>query len=339
MKQKVTVADIAERVGLSKSAVAKVLLNNRSTIRVSRENAEKIRKLAEEMEYRPNTAARALRSGRSGMLGLVLGGLQSPFFSEFAERMLELADAQGRRLIVCPVLWGTERERAALDSLIRSNVDGILLKTGLFQNAPELAKEYAKYGIPIVTEGESHPDFSSVSADFRTGMRELFLAIRHQKIAPPALAANDHSSSVLEAYFSCCREFSVEPRLFRFLAYNDPDLDRCAAEISSAGIRRLLVCSDHYALKLMSRFGRAEFRIPEDIAIASIGGTIASSYANPPLTVIDQHISRLAELQMQELLAKLGGDSEIRHLRIPTELVIRESFPIDKDFKTPPGNR
>ena len=328
MKQTVTVSDIAERVGLSKSAVAKVLLNNRSTIRVSRENAERIRKVAAEMEYRPNTAARALRSGRSGMLGLVVGGLQSPFFSEFAERALELADAQGWRLLVSPVLWGADREQAALDSLIRSNADGILLKTGLFQARPELAEQYAKCGTPIVTDGESHPGFSSVTADIRSGMRGLFLAAHRKGVRSLALAANERSARALDAYLFCCEEFAFQPELFRFRAYDNPDIDRCAAEIRRSGVRHLLVCSDHYALKFMSRFGRAGIRIPDEIAVASIGGTIASSYANPPLTVIDQNISRLVELQMQELLAQLGGDSAIRHHLVPTGLVTRESFPV-----------
>lgn len=158
IKQNVTVFDIAERVGLSKSEVAKVLLNNRSTIRASRENAERIRKVAAEMEYRPNTA----------------------------ERALELADAQRRRLPVSPVLRGADREQAALDSLIRPNADGILLKTGLFQARPEPVEQYAKCGIPIVTDGESHPGFSSVTENIRSGMRALF---------PAADRITTHSSS------------------------------------------------------------------------------------------------------------------------------------------------
>lgn len=85
-KEKVTVADIARRVGMSKSAVAKVLHDNRSTIRVGKEKAELIRKVADEMHYRPNTVARALRSGRTGLLGIVLGGLQSPILRNLPNR-------------------------------------------------------------------------------------------------------------------------------------------------------------------------------------------------------------------------------------------------------------
>ena len=327
-KEKVTVADIARRVGMSKSAVAKVLHDNRSTIRVWKEKAELIRKVADEMHYRPNTVARALRSGRTGLLGIVLGGLQSPYFAEFAEQAMEIAEARGRRLIVSPVRWGVEREQAALDSLLRNNVDGVILKTGLFSVRPELAESYFDCGTPIVLSLETHPLYSAQGEDVASGMRELFHAMRRSGIADLAMAVNDRSDARREAYLACCSEFGVAPRLFRFRSYDQPSLKVCADEIVEAGVKHLLVCSDHYALRLLSLLGAAGLRIPEDIAIASIGGTTASSYANPPLTVIDQNIRLQAEVLLDLLLERIEGSPEIRHRLVPTRLVARKSFPL-----------
>ena len=330
----VTLEDIAKKTGVSKAAVAKVVLNNRSNVRVGKEKTELIRKVAEEMGYRPNAIAQALRRGKSRMIGVLIGGLNSPFFTEILEHTERIASRNGYQVLMVPVQWGTERELKALDTLCSTRVDGILVYTGLVSSQPETLRNYA--GTPIIP----YPGRYEIEVDFKNGMKEFFLRLRENGISELTYLDNTEVPKKKEAYLECCREFGISSDVISFDGTDEASVLTAAEEILRRNCRNLLVCSDHYAIRLVSRLGVLGKRIPDEIRIASIGGTRAGIFCcNPPLAVIDQQPEKMAETFMKMLFDFLAGGKQKQAVRIVSTFRPGESFPLGRQVKTTNKNR
>jgi LacI family transcriptional regulator len=93
-KNPTTIKDIAAKVGVSATTVSMVL-NNPETPRVSKERRRQVLKACEELDYRPNFAARMLQKKESNIIGLTVESLKNPFFSELAQGVVQRAKELG----------------------------------------------------------------------------------------------------------------------------------------------------------------------------------------------------------------------------------------------------
>ncbi len=97
MADKVTALDVAERAGVSRSAVSRVFTPGAS---VSKRTADKVRTAADALGYRPNVLARSLITGRSRIIGLVVAYLENQFYPEAIERLSKALQAKGYHVLV-----------------------------------------------------------------------------------------------------------------------------------------------------------------------------------------------------------------------------------------------
>ena len=114
MKPKPTIKDIALAAKVSAGAVS-LALNNRSG--VSEKTRRKIKKIAQKMDYRPNSAAKRLIGQPSHTTGLILRNIADPFFPELALGVEEKATEMGYSLLLCNTNGTLEKEKQALDAL------------------------------------------------------------------------------------------------------------------------------------------------------------------------------------------------------------------------------
>ncbi len=327
----VTLDDIARKTGVSKAAVAKVILNNRSNVRVGREKTDLIRKVAAEMGYRPNTIAQSLRSGRSHMIGVVTGGLESPYFSEILEHAERVAAEHGFQVLIVPVQWGSERELNAVDTLYGNRVDGIFLSTGLYERNPDALKKYE--GIPIVPE----PGMSDILMDYHTGMQELFDALVQSEVESLSFLTNSEVAEKETAYLACCKAYSIPAEILRFESKTSGSLEESVDRIVRRKIRNILVCSDHYAMLLIHALGERNVRVPEDVRVVSIGGTKAGRFYNPSLASISQKIREFSEAKLQMLFDRIQGSKTPCFITIKTTFLPGRSFPLVEKRETRPN--
>ena len=107
MTRKITSLDVAERAGVSQSAVSRVFTPGAS---VSKKMADKVRKAADELGYRPNVLARSLITGRTRIIGLVVASLDNMFYPDALERLSNSLQAEGYHI---PVFMARGRGAAA----------------------------------------------------------------------------------------------------------------------------------------------------------------------------------------------------------------------------------
>src|SRR5690625_77075 len=100
MKKKVLIKDIAAAADVSSALVSYVLNNKAEEARVSAQTAERIRKIAKEMNYQPNQVAKSLKSGKSFSIGLIVTDISNPFFGRLAKTIEEESNRRGYTVIV-----------------------------------------------------------------------------------------------------------------------------------------------------------------------------------------------------------------------------------------------
>ena len=124
---KITIKDIAAAVGVSPATVS-LVLNNRPS-RIAEETKERIKKTAEELGYKPNSAAVLLKTQRSYTLGLLIPEICNDYYGKYAKGMEDACQAKGWSTFFCTTNNNPEKERQYIETLHAKNVDGLSIIT------------------------------------------------------------------------------------------------------------------------------------------------------------------------------------------------------------------
>lgn len=146
MKKKVTIRDIADAVGYSKTTVSRYL--NGQTHMMSTQTAERIKNVIDLMDYQPSDLARSLKTKRSYTVGIVISDISSPFASSVVVGSGEVLEEHGYVPLFINCHEEAEREESAIASLTRKGVDGLIVNTTSPDN--DFLYDYVLKGIPIV---------------------------------------------------------------------------------------------------------------------------------------------------------------------------------------------
>ena len=182
MNEKITSLDVARRAGVSQSAVSRVF----SGASASKSTTAKVRKAAEELRYRPNPLARAMITGKSRIIGLVVAYLDNQYYPIALERLSASLQAKGYHILVFLASNAEQDISKVMQELLDYRVDGIITASVAISN--DLTAQCAGEGIPLVmfNRGQDGSGISSVtSANVVGGRRvaEFLLAGGHRRIA------------------------------------------------------------------------------------------------------------------------------------------------------------
>ena len=144
---KVTLRDIADIMGMTPATISKALRDGND---ISAATRDKVKKVAEELGYRPNILARSLVQRRSYMLGVVVPNLRISFFSEVTRGIYERARERGYESIIMVNDESTENEERNLEFLSGLGVDGILIDAVPGEHNNPVFKRLLRRGIPFV---------------------------------------------------------------------------------------------------------------------------------------------------------------------------------------------
>jgi DNA-binding LacI/PurR family transcriptional regulator len=331
--------DVAARAGVSIKTVSNVV---NGYVHVAPETRARVQSAIDELGYRPNVAARQLRSGRSGVIALALPELQSPYFAEVAGLIVQAAERRSWTVLIDQTDGQAERERNLVAGLRRHAIDGLIFSP-LALAGEELAR--GRGDTPMVLLGERiwHGPADHVAIDNTVAAAD---ATRHlaelgrRRIA--AIGAQDWPSAVtshqrLAGYRAALGEAG--------LAYH-PGL---VAEVQSfhradgaAAMARLLALpeppdavfcfNDLLALGAIRTLLERGVRIPAEVAVAGFDDIEDGRFSTPTLTTIAPDTASIAQIAVDLLAERLGEASEPpREVKVGHRLVVRESSgrPID----------
>jgi len=296
----------------------------------------RIRKLAQEMGYVPNTAAQGLRTRTTRTFGLIISSTTNPIFARMVLAVEQRCHELGYDLLLAHTHNLPEREEQAIVRMLARRVDGILISP-VYRLSQE-AKAYQELrtrNTPVVILGHLAPfcaGFAHVEADDLHGSQavtEHLLSLGHRRIAFLAgPLASPWTSERLEGYRRALREAGIEPEdqlVFQAGRTVDDGL-AAAAQLLSEGCQATAIqaVNDPVAVGAMRGFQQQGLCVPQDISIAGFGNVLLGENAPVALTTVRQPKYTLAMAavdSMQELLK--GGAPASR--RMPTALLVRES--------------
>lgn len=194
--ESVTIIDVAREAGVSKSAAARVLARNGSASEATR---KKVIEAADRLGYRPNHLARAMKSGTTKTIGVVLPDVAIPFFSAVLRGVADTARAAGFEVIVSNTDNDADIEARSLEILAEQRVDGIAIAP-VFQEKPDAISRLEQEGMPLVLLDRRMPGLRHlplVSVDHADATEQAVRALAdlgHRRIALVTEARQDRSA-------------------------------------------------------------------------------------------------------------------------------------------------
>ncbi len=336
---KVTSAEVAARAGVSQSAVSRVFTPGASA---SKKTVEKVRKAAEELGYRPNSLARAMVSGKSRIIGLVVAYLENHFYPEALEKLSNALQEKGYHVLVFMASRTAGDVDDVVEEILDYQVDGII--TASVAMSSELTDRCRKAGVPMVLFNRSQdgPGLSSVTSNNVAGGRkvaEFLLAGGHQRIGYIAGWEGASTQRDREAGFVARLAeagqglFAREVGDFHF----DKAQDAARRMFFNPAQRpdAVFVANDHMAFAVMDVL-RAELglRVPEDVSVVGYDDVPTAGWPAYDLTTVRQPANRMVAETVDLLLAEIdGNERDIRKVEIDGPLIVRGSARIPEGWK------
>jgi DNA-binding LacI/PurR family transcriptional regulator len=321
---------VAKRARVSIATVSRTI-NNIPT--VNAQMAKRVWEAIRELNYFPNTQARALVSGRSRLLGLIVSEITNPFFPELIQGFEEVAVESGYEILVSSTNYDPNRMSLCIRRMLERNAEGVAIMT--FGIEEPLLDQLADRNVPIVTVdvGPDRPGFSVLKVDYRHGIRQgvqHLAALGHRKIGFISGPKRLHSAqSRLSAFTSSLNECGIAPQP-AWLLDGDHTLEGGIAAmetvLASGKVPTAVMCSnDMTAIGVLHKAYRTGVSVPDDLSVIGFDDIHMARVTIPPLTSI--HMSRLdlARAAVMALRAHLEGTIPDREQKIDTNLVVRET--------------
>jgi DNA-binding LacI/PurR family transcriptional regulator len=298
------------------------------------ETARKVWRVAAALNYYPNSHARALVSGRSHLLGLIVSDITNPFFPELVHSFEALATQRGYDLILTSTGYQTARMTGCVRRMLERKVDGVAMMTSEMDLG--LIKDLARRGVPLVFMDVGHvgPRMSHVLIDYAHGIRQAvdhLVQLGHTRVAFITGPLNLHSARTRrQAFLDGLRAHAIkpDPKLVREGTHTaEGGQQAMAAILKSARRPTAVACSNDWtAIGALHAIDAAGLRVPEDVSVVGFDDIPLASYLRPPLTSVRMSAGDVGAAAFDALFRLIGGErleGDIYH--VPTKLVVRAS--------------
>ena len=335
---RVTSLQVAQKAGVSQSAVSRVFTPGASA---SAKTIEKVQKASAELGYRPNSLARAMVSGKSRIIGLVVAYLNNQFYPEALEKLSKKLQERGYHVLVFMASNSSDNIDTVIEEILDYQVDGIIAASVAL--SPELSNKCREAGVPLVLFNRAHesPNMSAVTSDNYAGgekVAKYLISAGYEKIAylagwEGASTQRDREAGFVDTLNACgiklfsrgfgnfemAQSRKATHEMFKNTADHRPDA--------------VFVANDHMALAVMDTL-RYELglKIPEDVAVVGYDDVPAAEWPSYDLTTVRQCSEQMVNITIDILLEEIETeDSQPRIVKIDGPLIIRGSSRIIKE--------
>lgn len=336
MAKRVTLADVARLAGLSQTA-ASMILNGRPDTRLSQDAHDRVNAAAQQLGYRPNIAARGLRTDKTLTIAFISDVVATTrFASGLIKGALEAAEEAGYVVLVLETGGEPDRESEAIAAVLDRQVDGIIFAT---MRARELFVPELPAGTPVVMLNATNARYTtSVLPDERSGGRSAVRLLVDAGYRSGIALIGQNEEVERDVYRSATvaqrvigvREAMAENGL-TFIAeesiwlWEPEDGYRSTRDLLArrSDVRALLCMNDRLAFGAYQAIADAGLSIPEDIAVVSFDNDEIAAYLRPGLTTVALPHEEMGRAAVELLLS----DDHTGTMLVPMPVVGRHSVP------------
>ncbi len=333
MNEKVTSLEVARLAGVSQSAVSRVF----SGASASKTTVAKVRAAALDLGYRPNPLARAMITGKSRIIGLVVAYLDNQFYPMALERLSAALQEKGYHMLVFLASNSAQDIEKVMQELLDYQLDGIITASVAMSN--DLTARCAAEGIPVVmfNRGQDGSGVSSVTSANVTGGRrvaDFLLAGGHRRIAH--IAGWQGSSTGRDRQTGFLQGLSAAGAAVAGLVdgmYNRDTAAQAAVHLMAQPFPpdAIFVGNDHMAFAVMDQLRAIGLSVPADVSVVGYDDVPLASWGAYDLTTIRQPVNRMVEATVDTLLAQIEDPQRAaQRIEIDGPLMVRGSARIPK---------
>ena len=332
-KGQVTIKDIAKELGISPSTVSKALKGHPD---ISPSTKKAVRELVEKWNYKPDPIALSLKSGLTKIIGVIVPEIVHYFFSTVISGIEDLAYDSGYHVMFCQSNESYEREVKAVETLLSSRVDGILVSVTKMTEDFRHFRKIQENGIPLVFFDRicSEIDTDRVVVDDEVGAYDAvthLITIGCKNIVhlsgPPNLLIGKNRK---DGYLRALKQHN--------LPINYDNIIRCdtreeAREIVPELMKRakrpdgIFAVNDLTAAEAVNMIKECGFNVPQDVSVVGFTSGVISDITYPTLSSVEQHGYLVGREAVKLLIDRLEKKHDLpsQTIVIKTEMVVKGS--------------
>jgi len=337
LKRKVTLHNIARKLNLSATTIS---LAMRDHPRISVRTKERVRQALKEMKYEPDQVARALVTGRSNLIGVIVPNTNDPYYAEVFRGIEDAARAANYHVLLSNGSYDLERYADHVKDMIGLRVGGLIAAPPFMHEKPKLPRFWHElksypFHVVLVNRQLDPPIFHQVAADYTNGVRmavESLASLGHRRVAyisgEPALLPIRQRLMAFRR-FAKKHGFERDPALF----------ERCP--LTAAGgyeaCRRLWVSSkkkpsaivafsDTVATGALRYLHEQHLDIPGEVSVIGFDGIATGDFTYVRLSTISTPMYEIGKQAFELLVGSIHNDPGLpQSMILPVRLVLRES--------------
>lgn len=326
------IRDVAKAANVSISTVSHAL---NGTAPISAAVRARVLAAAEALNYQPSQAARTLVTGKSSVIGLLVGNVANPYFPEIIHGIEAVLSGEGYHVFLSNTNDDLKKNDRIIDALIGQRVAGILLMIREFEGAP--LQRLLAHGVPVVLRdpppmpAPEHVAVVEIAyADGIVAAIRHLAALGHTRIAHVTGPMTTRGGPERLAMFRQALEAASLPFI--------PDLiqgGNYRVEGGRAAGHTLLqradpptaifAANDSTALGVLQAARERGVRVPDDLSLVGLDDVPVASLVTPPLTTVALPLAEIGTIAARALVAMIRGESTERKICIDGHLVVRES--------------
>ncbi len=333
-KGNITLHDIAKRLNVSKVTVSKALRGHPD---ISRETTKQVKKIAEELGYTPNFAARNLSSRRSNTIGVVVPKIAHFFFSSVIEAIYDTAFYNNYDIALTVSQEDSAREKKHIDTLLAMRVDGIIVSITQETKDKAIFNKVLSRGVPLVfmdrilemkgtsqvTVNDKEGAFNAVEHAIKNGYRKIAHLGGYKEI--------NIGKYRYAGYVEAMKQYGlpVNPDWVIHGGFGEDDGYNGFMKFYQSGNVPEFVFAVTYpvALGVYTAVAEVGLKIPDDVDVICFGNSSVSRFIKPELSYVNQPTDALGKTAVELMLEHIREyeNYKPKRIEIPTQLVLRET--------------
>lgn len=320
----VTIKDIARELGVSPATVS-LALNGSSMI--GQETTRRVKEAAERMGYVRNPYARSLVKGRTGVLGLVVAELRTPFYATLVQDISRAAQEKGYEVSVAVSDDQGATEWANMRRLVQHRVEGIMLSpVNTMPRDPAYMRWLQEMDVPMVFAGSRYVEVDApfVTLDIYGGMLDLTRRLAAQGNRKFVLLSGAEGVDTMDQRVAGFRA-GLAGQVWYTGDTGYESAYRRVLEAPREELPQVFMCiNDLMALAAMNALARRGLRVPEDVGVAGFDDGVFAQVSPVSLTTVHLDLSALTGAILEAMLRRLNGERAYP-ATIPSQAILRRS--------------
>lgn len=343
--RKPTINDVAAAAGVSRATASRALSNYG---RIAEETVDRVRKAAEQLGYRPNQVAQAMRAGKTKTIGLVIiADFTNAFFDRVTKSIVDSAKSAGYQVLIANTDENIEVERQAVENMLEKQVDGIILTPSSVAVHDHLnSKALGAKPVVLIDRRLTSLKTTSVTTNDFLGAEQ---AVRHAHslghtrlgflIAVPGVKGFVRERPAMmispieervDGFANGAVECGIKPKNTHwFFSENHP----VASQSAAAALLDLpkpptviLTSNNDMLLAVLKVAGNRRLRIGQDISVITFDDSEWAQAMVPGITVVSRPVEEVGQIAVEKLVSQIEEMKMLTEkIVLPTELIARDS--------------